>query len=130
MTETLEPNSLERWKQQPISFITEVLRNPQTGKPFELFPAQRQFFEHAWQLRDDGRLRYSEQTIGWPKKTGKGGTAGMHVLTTTLVFGGKYSEAYCCASDLQQAQERVFGEIKRICESSPLLKRVKLGSPR
>jgi len=28
------------------------------------------------------------------KKTGKTGTAAMHVLTTLLVFGGRYGEAY------------------------------------
>jgi hypothetical protein len=37
MTEVLEPNTLERWQREPISFITQVLRNPKGGKPFELF---------------------------------------------------------------------------------------------
>jgi hypothetical protein len=121
MTE-LEQNTLDRWRERPISFIEEVLRNPKTKKPFELFDAQRQFFDHAWKLRPDGRLLYPEQTIGWIKKTGKTTTAAMHVLTTLLVYGGDYGEAYCVAADLQQAQERVFGEIKKICESSPLLR--------
>jgi hypothetical protein len=123
MTEVLEPNTLQRWKESAINFINEVLRNPKTGKPFVLFDAQHQFFMHCWQLRDDGRLLYPEQCIGWIKKTGKTTTAAMHVLTTTLVFGGRYAEAYCIAADLQQATERVFGEIKKICESSPLLRR-------
>ena len=47
----------------------------------------------------------------------------MHVLTTTLVFGGRYAEGYCIASDLEQAQGRVFAAIKRMCECSPLLSR-------
>jgi phage terminase large subunit-like protein len=123
MTDVLEPNALARWQQRPISFIEEVLRRPEDGLPFELFPAQQQWFEHCWQLRDDGRLQWPEQIIGWPKKTGKGGTAGMQILTTTLVFGGRNAEAYCIGADLQQAQERVFGEIKKIIEASPLLKR-------
>jgi hypothetical protein len=123
MSKVLEPNALERWQREPISFITEVLREPKTGKSFELFPAQIQFFEHCWKRRADGRLLYPEQTIGWIKKTGKSATAAMHVLTTLLVYGGKYGEAYCCAATLQQAQDRVFGEIRKICESSPLLKR-------
>jgi hypothetical protein len=123
MTEALAPGALERWKVNPTSFIFEVLRNPKTGKSFELFDAQKQWFEHCWQLRDDGRLLYPEQCIGWIKKTGKTATAAMHVFTTLLVYGGKYAEGYCVGSDLQQAQERVFGEIKRIIEASPLLKR-------
>jgi hypothetical protein len=123
MTEALEPNTLQRWRQQPTAFITEILRDPKTGKPFVLFDAQRQWFDHCWQRRDDGRLLYPEQCIGWIKKTGKTGTAAMHVLTTTLVYGDRFAEAYCVAADLQQAQERVFGEIKKICEASPLLRR-------
>jgi phage terminase large subunit-like protein len=123
MTDILEPNTLQRWQQQPKSFIREALRNPRTGKPFELFPAQEQWFDHCWQHRDDGRLRYSEQCFGAVKKSGKTTTAAIEVLTTVLVYGGRYAEAYCCAADLQQAQERVFAEIRRIVESSPLLKR-------
>jgi hypothetical protein len=122
MSDVLAPNALARWQVNPVDFIHEVLRNPKTGKPFELFDAQRQFFAHCWRLRDDGRLLYPEQTIGWIKKSGKTVSAAMHVLTTTLVFGGKYAEAYIVAADLEQALGRVFGEIKKIIESSPLLR--------
>jgi phage terminase large subunit-like protein len=122
MTAALEPNSLARWQAAPISFITEVLRNPKTGKPFELFPAQRQWFDHCWQMQDDGRLKYPEQLLSWIKKTGKTTTAAMQMLTTLLVFGGRHAQGFCVASDLQQAQERVFADIKQIIEASPLLK--------
>jgi phage terminase large subunit-like protein len=123
MSDVLEHSALERWQREPISFINEVLRNPKTNKPFELFDAQKQFFKYAWQRRDDGRFLYPEQCLGMIKKTGKTGSAAMHVLTTTLVFGGRYAEAYCLANDLEQAQGRVFTAIKQICESSPLLRR-------
>jgi hypothetical protein len=123
MTEVLEPNALERWKSNPVSFIEQVLRRPKDGKPFELFPAQLQWFEHCWQLRDDGRLQYPEQCLSWTKKTGKTASAAMEVLTTLLVYGGPYAEGLIVAADLQQAQERVFGEIRKIIESSPLLRR-------
>jgi phage terminase large subunit-like protein len=122
MSEVLEQNTLERWQAQPLDFITEVLRD-NDGRPFKLFDAQKEFFKHAWQRRDDGRLRYPEQCIGWIKKTGKTDTAGMHMLTTTLIFGGRYAESFCIASDLEQAQGRVFAAVRRMCECSPLLKR-------
>ena len=122
MSDVLEHSALARWQHEPIRFIEEVLRD-NNGQPYELFPAQREFFTHAWKRRDDGRLLYPEQCIGWIKKTGKTETAAMHVLTTTLVFGGRYAEAYCIASDLEQAQGRVFTAIKRMCECSPLLSR-------
>jgi hypothetical protein len=40
MSEVLEHNTLERWQHDPLTFIAEVLRNPKTGKAFELFEAQ------------------------------------------------------------------------------------------
>jgi phage terminase large subunit-like protein len=123
MTDVLEHSALQRWQREPVSFINELLRNPKTGKPFELFDAQKQFFAHCWQTGDDGRLLYPEQCLGLIKKTGKTGTAGMHVLTTTLAYGGRYAEGYCVANDFEQAQGRVFTAIRQICEASPLLKR-------
>jgi hypothetical protein len=108
MTEVLEPNTLERWQREPISFITQVLRNPKGGKPFELFDAQLRWFEHCWQMQDDGRLKYPEQVLSWIKKTGKTTTAALQMLTTLLVFGGRHAQGFCIASDLEQAQQRVF----------------------
>ena len=123
MAEVLERNVLERWRERPLDFIEQVLRDPETGKPFELFPAQRQFFQYAWQRNDDGRLVFPEQCFGAPKKTGKTGTAAMHLLTTTCLFGGRFAEGYCVANDLEQAQGRVFQAVKQIVEASPYLKR-------
>jgi phage terminase large subunit-like protein len=121
MTEALEKSTLKRWRTRPLEFIEQVLRDPETGKPFELFPAQRTFFEHAWKFDDSGHPLYPEQCFGAIKKTGKTGTAAMHGLTTTLVFGGRYAEGYCISNDFEQAQGRVFTAIRQIVESSPLL---------
>lgn len=123
MTDALEHSALARWQRNPVSFINELMRNPKTGKPFELFAEQKQFFAHCWQTGDDGRLKYPEQCIGWIKKTGKTATAGMHGLVTTLVFGDRNAEGYCISNDFEQAQGRVFTAIRQICEASPLLKR-------
>jgi phage terminase large subunit-like protein len=121
MGEVLDHTALRRWQQQPIHFIEQILRDPETGRPFQLFAAERQFFAHAWLLNSAGRLLYPEQCFGAIKKTGKTGLAAAHMLTTTLVFGGRYAEAYCIANDLEQAQGRVFQAVRRICESSPYL---------
>jgi phage terminase large subunit-like protein len=121
MADLLERNVLNR--ANPISFITEILRNPETGQPFQLFPAQRQFFAHAWQLTEDGGLLYPEQCLGAPKKTGKTATAAMHLLTTTCLYGGRFAEAYCVANDFEQAQGRVFQAVRRMVEASPYLRR-------
>jgi phage terminase large subunit-like protein len=122
-TAVLTGSTLARWQANPVSFIEEVLVNPETGEPFELFPAQRQFFEHAWQLDDAGRLLYPDQCFSAPKKSAKTGTAALHVLATTIVLGGRNAEVYCCANDFESARGRVFEAIRRIVEASPLLHR-------
>jgi hypothetical protein len=123
MGEALDESALQRWRREPTRFIEEVMRDPETGKPFELLPAERTFLEHAFKTNDAGRLIYPEQTYSCPKKSGKSAFAGMDVLTTTLVFGGPFAEGYCIANDLEQAQGRVFQAVKRIVEKSPHLRR-------
>jgi phage terminase large subunit-like protein len=119
----LTPSALARWRADPVSFIEQVLRDPETNMPFVLFEAQRQFFAHAWRLDAAGRLLYPEQCFAAPKKAGKSAIAAMHLLTTTILFGGRFAEGYALANDLEQAQGRVFQAARRIVEASPLLKR-------
>jgi phage terminase large subunit-like protein len=115
--------ALARWRASPISFVQEVLHDPETKKPFELLPAERAFLAHAFQLDASGRLLYPEQVYSCPKKSGKTTFAALHVLTLTLLFGGAYPEATCCANDQEQARGRVFEMVRRIVEASPVLKR-------
>jgi phage terminase large subunit-like protein len=123
VAEALDPSALVRWQRDPAAFITEVMCDPETGRPFTLLDAERAFLAHAFQTTDDGRLLYPEQVYSGPKKTGKTAFAAMHLLTSTLVFGGPFAEGYAIANDLEQAQGRVFQAAKRICEKSPYLRR-------
>ena len=118
MAEALDQAAIERWRGDPCSFVEEVLRDPETGRPFRLLPCERTFLRYAYQTNDAGRLVFPEQTYGAPKKTGKTAFAAMHTLTTVLVYGGRGAEGYCIANDYEQAQGRVFAAIKRICEAS------------
>jgi phage terminase large subunit-like protein len=111
-----------RWVRDPCVFIREVLINPETGKPFELYPAQERFLRAALTLQSDGTLPYSELLYGTPKKGGKTASSAMAMLYVIVVLGGLYAEGYCCANDYEQAQGRVFQAIARIIEKSPLLK--------
>src|SRR5687767_243089 len=104
MGDALDRCALRRWRQQPTTFIEQVMVDPETGQPFKLLDAERQFLSHAFTTPDDGRLLYPEQVYGAPKKSGKTALAAMHLLTTTLVFGGRFAEGYAVANDLEQAQ--------------------------
>lgn len=105
----------------PVAFINAVLRDPATGRPFELLPAEIAFLEHAFTLDGDGRAIYPELTYSAPKKSGKTAFAAILTLTVTLLYGGKNAEAICCANDLEQSQSRVFSAIKAIVLASPRL---------
>jgi phage terminase large subunit-like protein len=119
----LDSTPLQRWRSSPVSFVEEVLHDPETGKPFVLLEAERIFMRHAFTLDDDGRLLYPELVYGAPKKSGKTTLAGIIVIVMVLLRNdARFGEAYCAANDFDQAASRVFMMIKRIVAVSPLLK--------
>jgi phage terminase large subunit-like protein len=122
MTKQLTVQSLAHCKAHPIEFIETCLYNPETGHPFELLPAERQFLEHAFKIGENGKLVYSEWLYSCPKKSGKTTFAALIIITMVLLFGGNFPEAFALANDQEQAQSRVFEFIKRIILASPLLK--------
>jgi hypothetical protein len=53
-----------RWRADPLRFIAHVLCDPESGEPFVLSDAERQFLERAFTLDDHGRLLYPELVFG------------------------------------------------------------------
>jgi phage terminase large subunit-like protein len=115
--------AFERWRADPIAFIETVLCDPETGEPFVLLEAERNFLRLAFKLDEHGRLLYPELLYSCPKKSGKTAFGAIISLTLIWLFGGAYPEAVCCANDFDQAQGRVFAAVRRIVECSPLLRR-------
>jgi phage terminase large subunit-like protein len=119
----LDSTTLHRWRSDPLSFVEEVLHDPETSKPFTLLEAEREFMRRAFMLDGDGRLLFPELVYGAPKKSGKTTLAALIVLVMVLLRSdGRFAEAYVVANDFEQAQSRVFAVIRRIVEVSPLLK--------
>ena len=113
--------SLEYYRQHTLEFIETVLFDPETGAPFKLLPAERDFLIHAFKRGDNGRLLYSELVYSAPKKSGKTTLAAIIVLTVIVLFGGRNGEAVLAANDFEQSRARVYEMIRRIIEASPLL---------
>jgi hypothetical protein len=111
-----------RYRANPFLFVEEILINPETREPFKLLKAEKTFLRHAFRRRPNGRLLYPEQVYACPKKSGKTTFAAIHIITTLLLFGGRYAEAICAANDYEQSVGRVFAAVKRIIECSPLLR--------
>jgi phage terminase large subunit-like protein len=119
----IDAATIAAWRADPIAFIEHVLCDPETGRPFVLSDAERAFLVRAFELGEDGRLKHPELVFGAIKKSGKTTLAAVIMLTMVLLYGGRFGEGYCVANDLEQAQSRVFLQVKRIVEASPLLKR-------
>jgi phage terminase large subunit-like protein len=115
---------LERWRDDPVLFVREVLRNPETGLPFDLYQAEETFLRHAFRRDAQGRLLYPELVYAAPKKSGKTAFGAILLLVALLLFGGKFAEGYACANDLEQAAGRVFAAVARIVQASPLLRSI------
>jgi phage terminase large subunit-like protein len=115
--------NVDHWRANPAAFIETVLHNPETGAPFVLLDAEREFLKHAFQTDANGRLLYTELVYGAIKKSGKTGFAALFMLTMILLYGGRFAEGYALANDLEQAGARVFAAIKNIVQASPLLRR-------
>jgi hypothetical protein len=105
-----------------IAWINTVIRDPETGKPFVLLPAEIAFLDHAFRLDEEGRAIYPELVYSAPKKSGKTGFAAILTLVATLLFGGRDPEAICAANDLEQSASRVFSAVKKIIRASPALR--------
>lgn len=113
----------ERWRRDPIAFISEVLCDPDNdAKAFVLYREEEQFLRQALTLTPDGNLPYPELLFSAPKKSGKTALAAMAMLYVIVCLGGQYAEGYALANDLEQSTGRVFAACTRIIECSPLLK--------
>ena len=112
---------LARYVNDPAGFA-EALVDPETGKPFELYPAQRRFLEEAFTLNQEGRLPYPELVFSAPKKSGKTAMAAIALLYVVRVIGGRNAEGYTLANDLEQSVGRVFQAAVKIIDASPLLR--------
>ncbi len=119
---TITDDDLERYRHDPVAFISECLVDPETNLAFELYTAQVEFLRAALTLTDDGRLPAPELLYGAPKKSGKTALAAMAMIYVILVLAGRYGEGYCVANDLEQAQGHVFQAIERIIKASPMLR--------
>ena len=67
-----------------IDWIADVLRDPETGEPFDLLPAEIAFLERAFELDVNGRLKYPELVFSAPKKSGKTAWAAMLAINSRI----------------------------------------------
>ena len=102
--ETLDATSLARWRSDPIAFIEHVLCDPETGRPFVLSDAEREFLQARLHARRQRQAHVSRACVRRDQEVGKTTLAAIIMLTMILLYGGRFAEGYCVANDLEQAQ--------------------------
>lgn len=115
-------NSIVRWRADPVTFVEQVLIDPESGKPFNLYAQEKAFLRHGLELTADGKMRFTELCYSAPKKAGKTGLAAMIVICTAVVLAGVGGEINLLANDLEQSTSRVFRAVAGILGASPLLR--------
>jgi phage terminase large subunit-like protein len=55
----------------PVTFIEKYVRKSELGKPFKLFPHQREILNLAFTFDKNGKLPYDTVIFSCPKKSGK-----------------------------------------------------------
>ncbi len=121
-TTVADHGTLARWCADPVAFIADALRNPETGQPFILFEPQVRFLREAFTLTPDGRLPYRDLLFSAPKKSGKTALGAWALLYAVVVLGGSFGEGYTIANDEEQSVGRVFRAAARMVEASPVLR--------
>ncbi len=96
------------------------------GDALKLRPWQRELIRHVYARDKDGGLLARTALIGQPRKNGKSALSaisfGLYSLLAEGIDGG---EVYSIAAEKEQARI-VFGEAKRIVESTELSEMVKV----
>jgi hypothetical protein len=77
---------LAKWRRDPVAFIGEVLIDPETGKAFELYPAQERFLREALTPKADGRLRFPDSRA--PREDGQSENSHTSATTWAHAFDG------------------------------------------
>ncbi len=116
-----------RWRPdlaaRPITFIENVLRLPDSGAPFVLFPWERFVVGslYGWTMTEDGTRRFRTGFILTGKASGKTPLAGSLLLYMMLEDGERSAECYSAAPSRDQSLI-CFRDVSRMVQASPALR--------
>lgn len=118
----MQISSPSRWRRDPISFIEECVINPATGRPFVLYPEQKQFIKYAFELRPDGTLKRNNWTFSAHKKSGKSSLAAQIICYVAVVLAPSMGQIHIISNDFEQSVGVIFRILVEIIRMSPRLR--------
>jgi hypothetical protein len=71
MGDVLDGGALDRWRREPAAFITEVMRDPETGRPFDLLQAELCFLKHCFRTNDGAGYAIPSRYTARPRRAVK-----------------------------------------------------------
>lgn len=111
----------ESWRQyidpDPVRWIQTHFYIPETKKPMELHESQIIPLREALSVDENGLMKYSTVVWGSIKKSAKSSIAAAVVLW--MMWQDEWRSGKIVASDLKQAQSRVFSYAKRAIRLHP-----------
>ena len=109
----------------PVAWVESWLVNPETGRPFELYPEQKIFMREAFTPDPlTLKLKYDEVVFSAPKKRGKTAGCAMMLLYVIAALGDDRAEGYVASNSREQSADRVFADCAAIVKASPKLSAV------
>ncbi len=116
----MRDDQLARYVYDPAAFIDRFIRYNELGRPFRLFPHQREVLKLAFAFDENGRLPWDTVIYSCPKKSGK--TTINAAVTCWWGFTQEPpNELLIVANDLDQATARVFRSLVGILQRNPEL---------
>ena len=107
--------NLPRYPAVPVLFVETFLINPDTGKSFDLLDHERELLRSPRITDFAGRLAYINEEFKYRPTS----LAAIYLITTLVLFRDAKPEVFCGSCDRVNHE---FDVIKRIVESSPLLR--------
>ena len=103
-----------------VGFVDTHVKVNELGKPFALFPYQREIFQVAFDFDVHGRLAWDTFCYSCIKKSGK---SFLNALASTWwqFTQEAPNELYTMANDQEQAEGRTFWIKRRLIENNPTL---------
>jgi len=110
----------EQYGEDLVGFIDDYVKVDELGKPFSLFPHQREILRTAFAFDENHDLAWDTFIYSCVKKSGKTTLNAVITIWWALTQDAP-NECYLMANDLEQATSRVYATMAKIIRRNPRL---------
>jgi phage terminase large subunit-like protein len=115
------PVKIKAYERDLVGFIDQFVKVGETGRPFQLYPFQRELLSQAFAFDADGRLPWDTFVYSTVKKSGKSAIEAI-VTDWWALTQEAPNEIFVLANDQEQSKSRVFAAAAKILKKNPGLR--------